>query len=72
MTVEPEDATNKNVTFSIVPSAEGLSVSDNGQITWNENTPAGTYTTTVTTEDGGFTTSHTLTLNEPEDPEEGE
>lgn len=68
--IEPENATNKNVTYSIEPSAEGLSVSDSGLIEWTEYTPPGVYTTTITTEDGGFTATHTLTLNEPEPGEE--
>lgn len=75
-TVSPESATNKNVNYSIEPSTEGLSVSNTGKITWTENTPAGTYTTTVKTEDGEKTDTHVLTLKEPPepepDPEEGE
>lgn len=68
--IEPENATNKNVTYSIEPSAEGLSVSDSGLIEWTENTPPGVYTTIITTEDGGYTATHTLTLNEPDPGEE--
>lgn len=71
-TVEPTDADNKNITF-VIESAEGLTVSENGKIEWTAETPAGDYTTTVTTEDGNYTDSHTLTLTEPDtDPEEGE
>lgn len=71
-TIEPENATNKNVTFE-TENVEGLSVSQNGLLTWTENTPAGIYTTTVTTEDGEYTATHTLTLEEPEpEPEEGD
>lgn len=62
----PEDASNKNVTFSISPQVEGLSVSDAGRIEWTVDTPAGQYTTTVVTEDGNFNDTHVLTLNEPE------
>lgn len=67
VTVEPENATNKNVSFMIEPSADGLTVSDTGLIEWTEETPAGVYTTTVTTVDGGYTAQNTLTLTEPED-----
>lgn len=68
--IEPPNATNQNVTFTITPSAPGLSVSDTGLITWTEETPAGVYVTEVKTEDGGFTATHTLTLTEPEEPPE--
>lgn len=70
VTVEPENATNKNVTFTITPSATGLSVSDTGLITWTEDTPANVYVTEVKTEDGGYTATHSLTLTEPEEPED--
>lgn len=61
-TIAPEDATNKNVTYSIAPETAGLSVSDAGNITWTDAVPAGVYTTTVTTVDGGKTDTNTLTL----------
>lgn len=75
VTIEPEDATNKNVTFNIVPSATGLAVSETGRIEWTEETPAGVYVTEVKTEDGDHTATHSLTLtesepDEPTDPEE--
>lgn len=69
-TVTPENATNKGVTFAI-DAADGLSVSENGKVEWTENTPAGTYTTTVTTDDGGFTDTHVLTLEESDVGEGG-
>lgn len=65
VTVVPTSSANKNVVFSI-DDAEGLSVNENGRIEWTEKTPAGKYTTTVTTEEGAITDTHTLTLNEPE------
>lgn len=68
-TVEPSNATNKSVTFE-TEDVEGLSVSSSGKLEWTADTPAGTYTTTVTADDGGFTDTHTLTLEEPEEPEE--
>jgi len=71
VTIEPENATNKNVTYNITPSATGLSVSDTGRIEWTEDTPANVYVTEVKTEDGGHTATHSLTLTEPE-PEESE
>ena len=71
MTVNPDDATNKNVNYEINPKVEGLSVSDNGKIEWTADAPAGEYTTTVTTDDGNYTDTHVLTLTEP-DPEEGD
>lgn len=64
-TVTPENATNKGMTFTI-DAAEGLSVTEVGKIEWTENTPAGSYTTTVKTTDGEFTDTHVLTLEEPE------
>lgn len=74
-TVSPSNATNKSVSYAISPDADGLSVSGSGNITWTESTPAGEYTTTVTTVDGDYTDTHVLTLTEPEpepepDPEE--
>lgn len=42
-------------------------MSNNGKIEWTEDTPPGEYTTTVTTEDGGFTDIHVLTLEEAEE-----
>ncbi|MCT1904113.1 putative Ig domain-containing protein [Oceanobacillus sojae] len=78
-TVSPSDATNKAVSYDIGPDAEGLAVSGNGRVSWTEDTPAGEYTTTVTTDDGSHTDTHVLTLTEaeepepdPEEPEEGE
>lgn len=73
-TVEPTNATNKSVSYEI-DSADGLAVSENGNITWTDSTPAGKYTTTVKTSDGEETDTHELTLTDPEpepDPEEGE
>ncbi|MGL9995069.1 hypothetical protein IGJ41_000305 [Enterococcus sp. DIV1537a] len=65
VTVKPEDATNKKVKYKITPEVKGLTVSEKGNIIWDENVPAGVYTTTGTTEDGKKTDSHTLTLNNP-------
>lgn len=74
-TVAPSNATNKSVTYAVAPSTTGLSVNNSGLISWTEETPAGTYTTTATTTDGAKTDTHVLTLTEPEpdpDPEPGE
>lgn len=70
-TVSPANATNKNVTYSIAPTTDGLAVSDAGLITWDDAVPAGQYTTTVITVDGNKKDTHVLTLTEPE-PETGE
>lgn len=59
-TVEPES----EITFTIEPMAEGLSVSDTGLIKWTENTPEGIYTTTI--EANNLVITHTLTLTAPE------
>ncbi len=61
VTVEPSNADNKGVSYSI-DDAEDLTVSETGKVEWSENTPAGQYTTTVRTVDGGHTDTHTLTL----------
>ncbi|RST57696.1 phage tail protein [Siminovitchia terrae] len=73
-TVAPTNATNKSVSYAIVPTTNGLSVNASGLISWNEDVPAGTYTTTVTTADGAKKDTHVLTLAEPEPdpPPEGE
>lgn len=71
-TVQPENATNKNVTYE-VDEAEGLSVDASGVLSWTSDTPVGTYTVTVTTVDGGKTDTATLSINEPDvatEPEE--
>lgn len=68
-TVAPADATNKKVSYSITPESTGLSVSNSGLIEWTVDVPAGQYTTTVTTDDGGFTDDHVLTLTDPDPPE---
>ncbi|WP_313430021.1 putative Ig domain-containing protein [Siminovitchia terrae] len=71
-TVAPTNATNKNVSYAIAPTTNGLSVNTSGLISWSEDVPAGTYTTTVTTADGAKKDTHVLTLTEPETPPEGE
>src|SRR5690625_187025 len=68
-TVSPANATNKSVTYAIVPPTGGLSVNNSGLISWTDAVPPGEYTTTVTTADGSFTDTHVLTLTEPEPPE---
>lgn len=72
VTIQPENATNQNVTFTITPEATGLTVNQNGRIEWTEETPAGEYVTEIRTEDGGHTATHSLTLTEPEPPEDPE
>lgn len=66
--VLPENASNKNVTYK-VDSEEGLTVNASGVLAWTENTPAGTYTVTATTADGGKSDTSTLKINEPPEPE---
>lgn len=66
-TIEPDHALDKGVTYQ-TEDAEGLSVSSSGLLEWTADTPAGTYETTVTTDDGGYTDTHVLTLEEPEAP----
>lgn len=68
--VAPVNATNKVVSYEITPKVEGLTLSAGGNISWTADTPAGAYTTTVTTEDGSKKDTHVLTLTEPEVPEE--
>lgn len=69
-TVEPENATNKDVLYEIEPATDGLTVNTSGLIEWTADVPAGAYTTTAITDDGNHTDTHTLTLTEPEEPEE--
>ena len=57
-TVLPENATNKNVIYS-VDDESILSVDQNGKVA---GLSAGTATVTVTTEDGGFTASAEITV----------
>ena len=60
-TVEPGDAANKNVTWTS-SNPEVATVDANGVVTAVAN---GTATITATTEDGGFSTSVTITVNIP-------
>jgi uncharacterized protein YjdB len=64
-TVEPADATNKNVTWTVTPDT---------YVTWNETTrtatakaKGGPTTVTVKTADGNFTASWTITVAEAAD-----
>jgi uncharacterized protein YjdB len=59
-TVAPENATNKNVTWSS-NAADVATVSSEGVIT---GIAAGTATVTATSEDGGFTSSSVITVQE--------
>lgn len=64
--VLPKSASNKDVSYSVSPSANGLNVSSDGVLSWTDETPAGTYTVAVRTADGGHTAESKLTLSEPE------
>lgn len=64
-TVEPENATNKKVTYKVTPATTGLTVNASGVLAWTDKVPAGKYTVTVTTSDGAKTDTSTLTLDEP-------
>lgn len=64
-TIAPDNASNKAVGYSISPQTEGLTVNDDGRITWTDAVPPGTYTTTVETADGNKTDTHVLTLKNP-------
>lgn len=57
-TVAPDNANNKNVTWT--SSNEGVATVEDGVVT---GVAAGTATITVTTEDGGFTASCTVTVS---------
>ncbi|MDR1764039.1 MAG: Ig-like domain-containing protein [Dysgonamonadaceae bacterium] len=59
-TVTPSDATNQNVTWSS-SDASVATVSSDGTVT---AVAAGTATITVTTEDGGYTATCTITVNQ--------
>lgn len=63
--ISPKSASNKDVTYSVAPSANGLNVGSDGVLSWTDETPAGTYTVTVRTADGGHTAESKLTLSEP-------
>lgn len=72
-TVAPENATNKGVTYSVEPTAEGLTINSSGVLVWTDAVGAGEYTVTVKTTDGNKTATSTLTLSAPEpepEPEE--
>ena len=58
-TVEPDNATNKNVTWE--SSDETIATVDNGEVTAQA---AGEATITVTTSDGGFTATCTVTVTQ--------
>lgn len=58
--VSPVTATNQNLTWSVTSGAAYVSVAADGTVTANA---AGTAVVTVTTVDGGFTDSCTVTVN---------
>ena len=57
--VNPEDATNKNVKFSITAGSEFITVDANGKVT---GVKAGTATVKVTTVDGDYSDTCTVTV----------
>ena len=63
-TVKPENATNKNVIWE--SDDEGIATVENGVVT---GISEGITTITVTTENGGFTNTCTVTVNINEEPE---
>ena len=63
-TIEPASASNKNVTWSITNGSNYASVSEEGVVT---GLAAGEAVIQVTTEEGGFTASCTVTINEAPD-----
>lgn len=58
-TIEPSNATNKNVTWSVTSGTDYAEVDENGVVTGKAE---GTATIQVETEDGGFTASCTVTV----------
>ena len=60
-TIAPNDATNKNVTWSIVSGDSYIDINQTGKIT---GTAVGTAVVRVTTEDGLFTDDCTVTVSE--------
>lgn len=64
VTVEPAEATDKSVVFSVKPENEGITVSDS-LLSWTEAVTEGTYTITATTTSGNKTASTTLELTAP-------
>lgn len=67
-TVEPENATNKSVTWTSSNNSVAT-VDANGNV---EAISAGTATITVTTADGGKTATCTVTVTKPTDPDPGD
>ncbi len=67
--VAPSNANNKAVGYTIAPTTAGLTVSAAGKVDWTADVPAGTYTTTVKTTDGGKTDTSVLTIDpKPTEP----
>lgn len=64
-TVAPSDATVKDVTFTIAPTKEGVTITNKGLVSWTEATGlAGEYTITAKTKDGNKTDTGKLTLTD--------
>lgn len=63
-TIEPANASNKNVTWSIINGSDYASVSEEGVVT---GLAAGEAVIQVETEDGGYTASCTVTVTEAPD-----
>lgn len=64
VTIEPSNATNQDYSISSDLDVDGDTIS------WDEELEAGEYVTTITSDDGGHTATHTLTIEEVEDEED--
>ena len=69
VTVTPEEAADKTFAVSFEPKKTGLTYSG-GKVKWTTAVPAGTYTVTVTSNDGAETDELLLELTEPVEPED--
>ena len=67
--IEPEYAANKQVSWSISPVNQGVSISSKGKVTAKSNAAAGTYTITATAkENSSVTSTYTVSVSDSIDP----
>lgn len=64
--ITPENASSDEVEYILTTPADGLTVTPDGVLKWNEEVPAGEYTVKVREVYSNKEASSTLTLSEPE------
>lgn len=64
--ITPQEASSNEVEYILTTPADGLTVTPDGVLEWNEDVPAGEYTVKVKEVHSNKEATSTLTLSEPE------